>query len=69
MILIVRVPSRLESRIGQHLLVANEKTRRVLGWRSGDPACSVPESVRWHLHRPATSSTDFDADDRALAEK
>jgi nucleoside-diphosphate-sugar epimerase len=52
----------------QHVLADSRKAVSVLGWVPGDPAESLARSVRWHLaHPPADASTDFTADDQALA--
>jgi nucleoside-diphosphate-sugar epimerase len=47
----------------QHLLFSSAKAQRVLGWTPGDPAETVPRSVRWHLAHPPEPSGDFAADD------
>ena len=64
------VPADLEDTrsIAQHFLVDSRKAATVLGWRSSDPAETIPVSVRWHLaNPPAEVDEDFSADDRALA--
>jgi nucleoside-diphosphate-sugar epimerase len=51
-----------------HLLVSSRKATDRLDWRPMDAAGAVEASVRWHLANPPTdASTDFTADDRALA--
>jgi nucleoside-diphosphate-sugar epimerase len=53
----------------QHLLVSSAKAMRVLGWRPAATPDAVARSVRWHLaNPPAESSSDFGADDAALAQ-
>jgi nucleoside-diphosphate-sugar epimerase len=52
----------------QHLLVSSRKAMDLLDWRPEDSATAIARSVRWHLdHPPADASTDFTADDNALA--
>lgn len=51
----------------QHILVTADKAMRLLDWRP-DPAAGLARSVAWHLaNPPADASTDFTADDDALA--
>ena len=58
----------LTGSIRQHLLFNPARAERLLGWVHADPATTVPPSVRWHLaHPPERPSSDFSADDRALA--
>ncbi|WP_156993770.1 NAD-dependent epimerase/dehydratase family protein [Pseudonocardia acaciae] len=76
---LVTVPDRalpadlaLSATPAQHLLVSSARARRLLGWRPGDPAERVAESVRWHLAHPPPEPTwtdvDAAADDDALAQ-
>jgi nucleoside-diphosphate-sugar epimerase len=52
----------------QHLLVDSTAAMRLLGWRPAPAQDGLARSVRWHLaHPPAGASTDFAADDQALA--
>ncbi|MBX9388800.1 NAD-dependent epimerase/dehydratase family protein [Streptomonospora nanhaiensis] len=54
----------------QHLLVSSARAQDLLGWRPGDPATRVAESVRWHLAHPSPepwTEADTAADDAALA--
>ncbi len=72
---LVRVPdSRLPAdmlmtaSIAQPLLFDSAKARAILGWTEIDPTAAVAESVTWHMaHPPEDASTDFTADDAALA--
>jgi nucleoside-diphosphate-sugar epimerase len=53
--------------IDQHMLVDCGAATRLLDWHP-DPAAGLRRSVAWHLaHPPADASTDFTADDAALA--
>ena len=52
----------------QHLLVDSSRAMRLLGWQPAAAADGIDRSVRWHLdHPPEDASTDFAADDKALA--
>jgi hypothetical protein len=52
----------------QHLLVDSGRARRLLGWQPPAPQDGLAASVRWHLANPPDdASTDFAADDKALA--
>ncbi|MFI5282747.1 MAG: NAD-dependent epimerase/dehydratase family protein [Candidatus Dormibacterales bacterium] len=52
----------------QHILASSHKARAMLGWTTSDPVTSLHTTVRWHLdHPPAGASSDFAADDTALA--
>lgn len=52
----------------QHLIASSAKARALLGWRPRDSASAIASSVVWHLANPPTSaSSDFTADDEALA--
>jgi nucleoside-diphosphate-sugar epimerase len=52
----------------QHIAASAHKARVMLGWRTSDPVASLRTTVRWHLeHPPAGASSDFTADDQALA--
>ncbi len=52
----------------QHLLVDSGRAMRLLGWQPAAGQDGIARSVRWHLdHPPADASTDFAADDKALA--
>jgi nucleoside-diphosphate-sugar epimerase len=54
--------------MSQHIAASARKARSMLGWSTSDPAGTLGATVRWHLdHPPADASTDFSADDRALA--
>jgi nucleoside-diphosphate-sugar epimerase len=54
--------------MSQHILASARKARTMLGWATSDPLTTLRATVRWHLdHPPADASTDFTADDRALA--
>ena len=54
--------------MSQHILASARKARTMLGWATSDPLTTLLATVRWHLdHPPADASTDFTADDRALA--
>jgi len=72
---LVRVPDavlpddlRLTRAIPQHLLVTSRKATELLDWHPRDPGDRLVDSVRWHLANPPTdASTDFTADDAALA--
>lgn len=58
----------LTGAISQHLLMDASKARNMLGWRESDPAEALNRSVKWHVDNPpAEWSTDFSADDEALA--
>jgi nucleoside-diphosphate-sugar epimerase len=64
------LPEDLEmtGEIAQPWLASPAKAKDVLGWVHRSPARCVRASVRWHMqHPPAESSTDFTADDEALA--
>ena len=60
----------------QHMLFSSAKATALLGWQPGDPAATVPLSVRWHLANPPADQPDgtgdggngnaFAADDTAL---
>lgn len=53
----------------QHVVFDGYKCAELLGWRPTDVTASVARSVAWHLaHPPADASTDFAADDAALAD-
>jgi nucleoside-diphosphate-sugar epimerase len=53
--------------IDQHVVFDAYKAARLLDWRP-DPAAGLARSVAWHLaNPPADASTDFTADDTALA--
>jgi nucleoside-diphosphate-sugar epimerase len=57
----------MAKRIDQHVVFDGYKAGRLLDWRP-DPAAGLARSVAWHLaHPPADASTDFTADDDALA--
>ena len=57
----------MTKRIDQHVLVGAHKAAQLLDWRP-DPGAGLARSVAWHLaHPPADASTDFTADDAALA--
>jgi len=52
----------------QHLLVDSGRAMRLLGWQPAGAQDGIARSVRWHLdHPPADASTDFAADNKALA--
>jgi nucleoside-diphosphate-sugar epimerase len=52
----------------QHLIASSAKAQALLGWRPCEAASSVASSVAWHLaNPPRQASTDFAADDEALA--
>jgi nucleoside-diphosphate-sugar epimerase len=52
----------------QHLLFDCRKAADLLGWRPAPPAEGIARSVRWHLaNPPEDASTDFTADDGAIA--
>jgi nucleoside-diphosphate-sugar epimerase len=54
--------------IQQQVVIDSSKAARLLGWTHADPMDGIRRSVNWHLaHPPADASTDFSADDRALA--
>jgi nucleoside-diphosphate-sugar epimerase len=54
--------------MSQHIAASARKARSLLGWSTSDPVTTLGATVRWHLdHPPADASTDFSADDRALA--
>jgi nucleoside-diphosphate-sugar epimerase len=58
---------RMTRRIDQHVLVGAHKAAQLLDWRP-DPGAGLTRSVAWHLaHPPADASSDFSADDAALA--
>jgi len=60
----------LTGRVPQHILSSAAKLRRTLGWESGDQLANLQATVAWHLaHPPEDASSDFSADDRALAER
>jgi nucleoside-diphosphate-sugar epimerase len=55
--------------VAQHIVFDGHKAAAVLGWRPADPSAGLAASVRWHLdHPPVGASTDFSADDAALAD-
>ncbi|HKD97606.1 MAG TPA: NAD-dependent epimerase/dehydratase family protein [Micromonosporaceae bacterium] len=59
---------RLTRYVPQHLLATSARAGHLLGWRPSDTATRVADSVRWHLaNPPGDASTDFTADDAALA--
>ena len=52
----------------QHLLVDSGKARRLMDWRPAPSQDGLAASVSWHLANPPDdASTDFAADDSALA--
>ena len=52
----------------QHIAASARKARAMLGWTTSDPVVNLGTTVRWHLdHPPAGASSDFAADDIALA--
>jgi nucleoside-diphosphate-sugar epimerase len=54
--------------VAQHLVFDGYKAANGLGWQPAPPAERLAESVAWHLaHPPADASSDFSADDAALA--
>jgi nucleoside-diphosphate-sugar epimerase len=54
--------------MSQHIAASAGKAKSLLGWSTSDPLTTLRTTVRWHLdHPPADASTDFSADDRALA--
>ena len=54
--------------MSQHIAASAKKARALLGWTTSDPFETLHTTVRWHLENPpADASTDFEADDRALA--
>jgi nucleoside-diphosphate-sugar epimerase len=51
----------------QHIAASAHKARAQLRWTTSDPLETLRTTVLWHLdHPPASSDTDFSADDRAL---
>jgi nucleoside-diphosphate-sugar epimerase len=53
----------------QHLLLDCRKAIDVLGWRPAPAGQGIASSVRWHLaNPPEDASTDFTADDGAIAD-
>ncbi len=72
---LVRVPDhvlpddlKLTGALSQHLLM-DARRFRGLGWTETDPAQALRTAVAWHLaHPPEDWSSDFAADDKALAE-
>ncbi len=64
------LPADLEETgtLSQHIIATSRKARSLLGWTTSDPFETLKATVLWHLaHPPPESSTDFSADDRALA--
>ncbi len=64
------VPEDLEitRTVAQHIVFDGYKAARLLGWRPRDVKGAIGRSVAWHLaHPPTDASTDFSADDTALA--
>ena len=54
--------------MSQHIATSGNKARAMLGWDISDAMDTLRTTVRWHLANPPTdASTDFGADDRALA--
>ena len=54
--------------VTQHIAASGKKAKALLGWETSDPLETLRTTVKWHLaNPPADASTDFDADDRALA--
>jgi nucleoside-diphosphate-sugar epimerase len=54
--------------VTQHIAASGKKARAMLGWQTSDPMEMLRTTVRWHLaNPPADASSDFEADDRALA--
>ena len=72
---LVTVPERLlpedlgiTRSVRQHILFTGERAWRLLGWQPTDIEARIRRSVAWHLaNPPADASTDFAADDDALA--
>ena len=59
---------RFTGTMSQHIAASATKARTMLGWTTSDPFESLRKTVQWHLANPPTdASTDFEADDRALA--
>ncbi len=55
----------------QHILASVQRAEDLLGWRAGDPAERVRQSVAWHLEHPSPAQWDDAqqrADDEALAQ-
>jgi len=54
--------------MSQHIAASGKKAKAMLGWETSDPIETLGATVRWHLaNPPPDASTDFEADDRALA--
>ncbi len=54
--------------MSQHIAASARKARSLLGWTTSDPFETLRTTVQWHLENPPPdASTDFEADDRALA--
>ena len=54
--------------VPQQLVSGTSRATAVLGWQPSDPDQRVAESVAWHLANPPDdASSDFTADDAALA--
>ena len=54
--------------MSQHIAASARKARSLLGWTTSDPFETLHATVQWHLENPPPdASTDFEADDRALA--
>ena len=54
--------------MSQHIATSARKARSLLGWTTSDPFETLHATVQWHLENPPPdASTDFEADDRALA--
>ena len=54
--------------MSQHIAASAKKARSLLGWTTSDPFETLHATVRWHLDNPPEdASTDFEADDQALA--
>ncbi len=52
----------------QHIAASAQKARSMLGWTTADPIESLQTTVSWHLANPPNdTSSDFSADDLALA--
>ncbi len=59
---------RFTGTMSQHIAASGKKARAMLGWTTSDPMDTLRTTVRWHLENPpADASTDFSADETALA--